>query len=187
MKKWVVISVVVIGFALAMAVEAGPGRAEGPRGSASLAERAGLSEEDEQALEDLSYEYRKEIIPLRANSQLAQLEVRRLLGQEKTDEAAVMKAVEAAGQAEIALEKARIAHQLRIRGVLGPEKSAQLREMRRECRVERRQGRRDRGAGRGKKAGRRERGGRVGERGPWGHFPGGPGVEEPEPDEPPEE
>ncbi|MBN1268261.1 MAG: periplasmic heavy metal sensor [Kiritimatiellae bacterium] len=194
MKKWALGSAIAVGLAVAMVAWAGPGRKGGARGPgegyggpqgpglsrSTLAEQAGLSDEESQALENLMYEHQKAMIPLRADQQLARLEVRRLLEQETPDEAAVMKAVEAASQAELALEKARISHQLSVRSTLGPEKAAQLRDCRREHRQERR-------GGRGGKGERREMGGCGPRHGPWGGYPGGCGEDGPDFDEPPPE
>lgn len=87
---------------------------------------AGLSRAERDTLRKLAFEHEREMIPLRADARLARLELRRLLSEPKPDEAAVMKAAEAVAQAELAVEKSRLKHLLRVREVLGPERAARL-------------------------------------------------------------
>jgi hypothetical protein len=76
--------------------------------------------------------FQVQMIDLKANIQKARLEVRKLVNQDTVNREAVMKAVEAESAASLALRKAVVEQQIKAREIIGPEKAAQLREMRQE-------------------------------------------------------
>lgn len=109
----------------------------GPRGpglsamleNEQVVEKLGLTPDQVTALRERADTAEKTLIKLRAEVELAEVEVRRLLRDEKPDRAAVMKAVEAAGAAQLALRKAIIEERLAFREIAGPEAARKAHQM----------------------------------------------------------
>ena len=112
-----------------------------------MIERLNLTSEQTESLKSLRFETQKRQIKLRADMALSRTELRQLLSADSPDEAAVMAAIEKAGQAKIALEKTHVEQMLRTRAVIGTEKWQQVKEMKERKRHHRGRGRRhhDRG------------------------------------------
>lgn len=100
--------------------------------------KLGVTDEQQTALKTASYEFRKEMAKLNADRELADLDVRKAMDEDKPVESDVMKAVEKAGAAETALRKAQTKYQLQIKSILGADKLSELKSMQQERRMERR-------------------------------------------------
>ena len=111
------------------------------------AKKLGITDEQQTALQTATYEFRKEMAKLKADRELADLDVRKAMDEDKPVESDVMKAVEKAGVAETAMRKAQTKYQLQIKSILGADKLDELKSMQQERRMER-QGNKD-----GKKGG----------------------------------
>ncbi len=86
-----------------------------------MAEKLGLSEEQQQAIEGQLAELQKAHNSLRAGMEQAGLQQARLMMAEELDEAALMAAVEETGRIRTELAKLRIRHLLFMRKTLTPE------------------------------------------------------------------
>lgn len=145
MKKWIISTVVISLLAVAAVVFAGPGpcagggpdqpgRGKGGGGplallhDPALAKELGVTDEQLTQVRDSVYAHRKAAIQLRADRQLAQLELHKLMAADAPDEAAVLAAVEQAGKISIDLRKAQVQEMLKVKSILGPEVVAKLRE-----------------------------------------------------------
>ncbi|MBU1693951.1 MAG: periplasmic heavy metal sensor, partial [Verrucomicrobia bacterium] len=104
-----------------------PGMENMPRMESALRE-AGATDEQVAQLREQGYQMRKQMIALRAEKEQAELEVQHLLGQDKVDREAVMKAVETLGAVETSLRKLRVQQQLDVREIVGPDTCSKLRE-----------------------------------------------------------
>jgi len=121
----------------AAVAQPGRGDGEGFKGDKSkqrpnreqMAEKLDLTPEQQKALKDLRQDIQVQMIDLRANVQKARLEVKNQMTQEAVNREAVMSAVEAEAAAELAVKKAMIEHQLKVREIVGAEKAEQLRDM----------------------------------------------------------
>ncbi|HMP90903.1 MAG TPA: periplasmic heavy metal sensor [Kiritimatiellia bacterium] len=134
------------------AASAQPGRGEKPgpreeRGGPDrparerLVDRLDLTPEQSKQLAELREQFRAETMDLRAAVEKARLEVNHQLRQESVDQAALMKAVETESAAHLAMRKATVQHQLKVRDIIGIEKAQKLQEMRQEWREDRRESR----------------------------------------------
>lgn len=141
---------------------------------------AGATDAQLAQVREKMYEARKQMIALRADQELARLEIRRLMEQDKVDREAVMKAIDKAGAVEVSLHKLRVQQQLDLRDIVGADVLKRAREAAFEHRRDK-QG--DRGEG--KKGGDRWGGRGEGKhgKGEWGRGPSHP---PPEPEELPE-
>jgi len=95
-----------------------------------MAEKLGLTGQQEDALRTLQHDWQAKLIDLRADSQKAKLELRRVMREPESTREQIMAAVEADNTADLAMAKARAEHFLKVRELLGPEKAAQLHDMR---------------------------------------------------------
>lgn len=126
----------------AAVAQPGRGDGEGNRGDKmkqrpnreQMAEKLDLTPEQQKALKDLRQSLQGQMIDLRANVQKAKLEVQNQLAKETVDHNALMSAVEAEAAAELAIKKTMIEHHLKVRGIVGPEKAEQLRDVMQERR-----------------------------------------------------
>ena len=168
MKRWLTIAVVTaaVGAAgLAWAAERGEspdkGRMQGPGGRGpgghpgagveflvqhpDVAREAGVTDDQIAKLRTATYEMRKQMIKLEADEELAKLEVDQLMDQPMPDRQAIDKAIDEAGKAETAIEKARVQHKLAVEDILGAETTDKLHSIMREKMEERRHDKGDRG------------------------------------------
>jgi len=94
-----------------------------------LAEKLDLTPEQQKALKDLRQSLQGQMIDLRANVQKARLEVQNQMSQDTINRDALMAAVEAEAATELAVKKAMVDHQLKVREIVGAEKAGKMREM----------------------------------------------------------
>ncbi len=145
MKAWKAVLAVLSATAIAASAQPGGpgGNAGGPQGrqgrgggpnlatileNDQVVEKLGLTPEQVSALQARFAEAEKTMIKLRADSELAEAEVRQLMRGDDPDRAAVMKAVEAAGAAHTALRKAVIDERLAFRDIAGADVARKLRQ-----------------------------------------------------------
>jgi len=95
-----------------------------------MAKELGLTEQQQDALGALQHEWQTKLVDLRADSQKAKLELRRIMREPESTRDEIIKAVEVDNAADLAMAKARVDHFLKVRELLGPEKAAQMHEMR---------------------------------------------------------
>ncbi len=115
---------------------------------------AGATDEQVARVREKMYETRKQMIALRAEQELARMEVQHLLSQDKVDREAVMKAVDKTGAVETSIHKLRVQQQLDLRDIVGADVLKKARESAFEHRRDKQDGRRedrrgDRWGGRG--------------------------------------
>lgn len=103
-----------------------------------LAAKVGLSEEKVKAIREAGYAQREQLVKLRSEAELSRMQVEKLSSADKVDKDALMKAIEAAGQQEIAVKKAEMAFQLQVKEMVGPEVMKKIRETMKEHLAERR-------------------------------------------------
>lgn len=96
--------------------------------SPELARNVGMSEEQVKAIKDAAFAHREAMVGARAEAERARLAVERIQDAEKPDEAALMKAIDEAGAKETAIRKADAAFELKVKGLIGPEVGAKIRE-----------------------------------------------------------
>jgi Spy/CpxP family protein refolding chaperone len=94
-----------------------------------LKARVGITEEESAKIKDSLYEARKQAIQLKAEHQVAELELRKLLDADEPNREAVNQAVEKVGNLQTQLRKVSVNERLAVREILGPEKAGKLREM----------------------------------------------------------
>jgi hypothetical protein len=92
-----------------------------------LAAKVGLKEEQVKAIREAAFAQREQMVTLRSQAELARLQVEKLMAAEPVDKEAVLKAVEAAGQQEIAIKKAEITLQLKLKELVGEEVAKKMR------------------------------------------------------------
>jgi len=80
-----------------------------------------LTSEQQSQLEKLHTDMQKGMIQLKANLQIAQLELKTALNSGASDKEVTIKA-DALTKAQNAMVKARVDHQLKVRSLLGPDK-----------------------------------------------------------------
>lgn len=114
-----------------------------------LAAKVGLSEAQVKSIREAGYAQREQLVKLRSEAELARMQVEKLSSADNVDKDALMKAIEAAGQQEIAVKKAEMAFQLQVKELVGPEVMKKLRETMKEQFAERRAKGGPEGEGRG--------------------------------------
>lgn len=107
-----------------------------------VAERAGISREQQEEIARLTVESNAQLVDLQRKHRSAQQALEKLLKASQPPEAVVMTQIERVGAAEAEVRKNRVALMLRIRAVLGPEVWANLQM---ELEIERRIAERQRG------------------------------------------
>jgi Spy/CpxP family protein refolding chaperone len=132
------IGVVMLGVVPAHADRGGPGEGMGGPGMGrmfrpeiidGLAAELGVPEGVIKQIKDKAYKADQEAIKLRADLDSARLEMRRLMEEEKPDQAKVLKQVEIAGGLETELQKNRIRLLLSVRELLTPEQRRKLQQV----------------------------------------------------------
>jgi hypothetical protein len=133
--------------------------------SDEVLEDLGISEGQRAELQSALTETRKKAIKLKAEHEVAEVELHQLLRSDAPDQDAVMKAVEEVGRTQTALRKVAVAQQLKVKEILGADKVRQLDQRMRKRAREHFGGKGERGS-RGPGAAREGRRGRgPGERG----------------------
>ena len=92
----------------------------------------GISEEQRSELQSSLAETRKKSIKLKAEHEVAEVELNQLLRSDAPDQDAVMKAVDEVGRTRTALRKVAVAQQLKVKEILGADKVRQLHQRMRE-------------------------------------------------------
>lgn len=109
-----------------------------------MANRLNLTAAQQSSIKNIVYKQRRSQITLKANLQLARLDLRQLLDQHKPDETKVIAAVDKAGSYELQLKKSRILMMVRIKSVLTAKQAKQWSEFQRQRRARRRKWRKRR-------------------------------------------
>ena len=140
--------------------EHGHGRGHGQGGfmmNPQMLERAaakiGLDDNTLRLIKDKVYTAKKQSIPLKAELETTELELRRALDSDAPDRATVMKLVDSVGTLKTQLTKVKLGVMLDIKGMLTQEQIGKLKAMRHEFHGKK---------GKRQKKGRRERGERRG-------------------------
>lgn len=103
-----------------------------------LAAKVGLSEDKVKAIREAAFAQREQMVKLRSEAELSRMQVEKLSSADKVDKDAVMKAIDAAGQAEVAIKKAEVGFELQVKEMVGPEVIKKIRETMKEHLAERR-------------------------------------------------
>jgi len=131
---------------------------------AEAAKSLGVTDEQIAQVREIAYQNELLQVKNRADLEIAQMELRRLLESAKPTEEAVGTAVDKISALEAQIQKARISEMLKIRGILGEEMIAKLRDSMREELRERAMTRERERSSRGDRPGsRREMGQRGGQ------------------------
>lgn len=118
-----------------------------------VVKKLGLTSEQVKAVQEAGYQHQKVMVSLRADAELAQLDVKKLMDQDAPDTEAVMKAIDTAGRLQTEIRKEGVRNQLKIREIIGADAAKKLKDMMRD-RMERqgggdRHGKRNQGQGKG--------------------------------------
>lgn len=130
-----------------------------------IAAELGVSASTVRKIKDLAFKSEQQHIKLRAEVDMARLELRRLMDADQPNVGQVMKQVEAVGRVETELKKNRIGLMLAVRGHLSPAQRDKLQQIISERRDEKRMHRGRRGGG-GGGSGMRPQDARRGRRSP---------------------
>lgn len=134
-----------------------------------LAHELSLTDAQKEQMQRIRLEQQRQVIKLRAELQLARLDLGQLLREARPDQAKVIAQVEKLGKIEIELKKVNILSMVKMKSVLTPEQAKKFQELR-----ERR-----------KKAFRGGRFGRWGGQGRWRDRHRGGEADAPAPSQPP--
>lgn len=156
MKKiWVATLVMALaGLSMTASAEPGQGRGGGPEGKRAMGQGGpgggaamgarilqrlldnpekmkefGITEAQASSLQSSFYELEKKMVTLESDAELAQIELRRLMDADAPDKDAVLAAVEKAGAARTAIQKAQVEQRLAVRDVLGDETMNKIKKM----------------------------------------------------------
>ncbi len=155
MKKWIIATVVIGLIALAsLAWSEPPSRGPGknqeqrPQGrlmefprlemilhNPDIAKQLGVTPEQIDALRQMTYENRQKTIKIRADLELAQVELQYLMEQEKPDQEKIEKSIDEAGKVRTQLEKTRVLGALKAKEILGEETATKINNWMREHRI----------------------------------------------------
>ncbi|GEM_PF-4238229 len=126
----------------ASTAHAGPGKwgrnggnGGGGLGFTRLAEMLNLSPQQRDVINKLRYDNQRAVIRLRAELQLARLDLRQLTEQHRPDLKQVEALIDKVGRLEIQLKKSRILMMLKMKAVLTPEQAAKVAELRKQRRA----------------------------------------------------
>ncbi|HEY8240986.1 MAG TPA: periplasmic heavy metal sensor [Kiritimatiellia bacterium] len=192
MKKWVIATMVAGSMAITGLAVAGPGRGgpkqDGPgqgghRGlqallqNEALARELGVTDAQLDAVRDALYANKTAGVKLHGDAELARIELHRLMEAESPDRDAVMKAIEKAGAAEIAIRKSEVGLKLKVREIVGTETLKKIRTQMREQAAQRGGERHGQRPGQGPRGQQRDGAGPVDQ--PGAQF-NGDGIQPPE-------
>lgn len=136
-RRWIMSLLLLCGFALCLPGAAfarkGPPDGGGPKLNLKMldrvAPRLGLSDEVLAQIKARVYEAEKVSIELKAQLELAKLEMHRALDAESPAKAKVMQHIEAVGTLHTELRKHEVGLMLDVRAMLSPDQRAKLRQM----------------------------------------------------------
>mgnify|MGYP001278469078 CR=1 FL=1 len=89
----------------------------------------GITEEQAATLQTSFYELEKKMVTLQSDVELAQVELRRLMDADAPDKAAVLAAVEKAGAARTAIQKATVEQRLTVREIVGADTMKKIKHL----------------------------------------------------------
>lgn len=89
----------------------------------------GITEEQAGQLQASFYELEKKMVTLQGDAEVAQIELRRLMDADTPDKAAVLAAVDKAGAARTAIQKAMVEQRLAVRDILGEETARKIKRL----------------------------------------------------------
>ena len=96
------------------------------------AREAGVTQEQIDALSQMAYENRRNLIKIRANLELANVELQYLMDQAKPDQEKIEKAIDEAGKIRTQLEKIRVLEGLKVKEILGDGTVVKIKDWMRE-------------------------------------------------------
>ncbi len=148
MKKLIaILSILIIGLIIGSVAFANAQR--GPRNSKMrpdvlfLLERhsdeIGLTEEQESEIKAVHFDSQKEVIGLKAELEIAELELRQLMDEDEPDEAEVYRKIDGMGTLKTEIHKKRIANKLAVKSILSEEQEEKLKKIRHQKMKERRE------------------------------------------------
>lgn len=97
-----------------------------------IAKKAGVTDEQVKKLKDGQFNFDKQMITMRADAEVAKMDVKRLMESGKVDRSAVEKALDAAGAKELAVRKLEMMRMLDVKETLGEESIEKIKNMVRE-------------------------------------------------------
>ena len=104
-----------------------------------MMEELNLTTEQKDALKQSQRDMQKQMVDLRADVKDARDAARSVMTSASVTREEAMKAVESEAAAELALRKAMVDHQLKVREIVGPENAAKMIELREQRRDDRRE------------------------------------------------
>ncbi len=99
----------------------------------------GLTEAQQDELKSASFEREKNIVSLKADVKIAEIELRELMDEDNPNEAAVFQKIDEIGNLKSEIKKNVISGKLLLKTVLSVEQEDMLKEIRREKKMERRE------------------------------------------------
>ncbi len=90
------------------------------------AKELGVTDEQIATLREDGYKHQQEMIKLRADLELARMEIGRLVDADKPDTAAIDKAIDTVSGIEAQIEKSRVHFMIRVKEVLGEDTMAKI-------------------------------------------------------------
>lgn len=103
----------------------------GPGGPA-LAKELNLTAEQKKKLEDIRFSQQRKAVSMRADVQVAEMDLRQLMRAERPDQRAIEAQIDKIADLRATLQKSRVATLLEMRSVLSPEQLKKWRELRTE-------------------------------------------------------
>jgi len=102
--------------------------AQGPFHNPKVVQALGLTPEQQQKLEDMRYQYRKETVNLKRDMELSRLDLEKEMDKENPDVKVVDRLLDQQGALRNQMSKARVHHLLDAKKVLTPEQWAKARQ-----------------------------------------------------------
>ncbi|OQY30142.1 MAG: hypothetical protein B6244_00830 [Candidatus Cloacimonetes bacterium 4572_55] len=159
MRKYVVVGAILIAFsAVSLVSWAGPPRGErnqsrpghGDFGKGRsqcqgpelgflerFGDEIGITEQQEEELKSIRFAAEKEIIQLKADAEVAKMDLRQLMDEDRPNEDAIYRQVDVIAELNAKIHKKRVGNRLAIKRILTDEQEAKLKEIRGDARAER--------------------------------------------------
>ena len=106
-----------------------PGSLMGPLSRPEVQKELGITADQRKKLDDIRFASERSSIQARANVQVQQLELRRLMGADTPDSAAIDKKIQDLAQAQAALMRAQLDSQIETRNVLTKEQRDKIQDV----------------------------------------------------------
>jgi Spy/CpxP family protein refolding chaperone len=145
MARRIVLIAMSFSLVLAAVAVANPGR------MIAMADKLSLTDQQVEQLRNLKIQYQKEMIRLRADLQLARLELKEVMMKARLDEKAALAMQDRISNIKSSIDRKRLEHMIAARKILTEEQQAKWKKMRREDGP---RGRHQRGDGPGRLMGR---------------------------------